>query len=60
VQREPSEKCKHHMMGPKTCHHPKKKRKKKKKKKGILTIRERKIACFNAVFFLTNTEFVFM
>jgi hypothetical protein len=36
------------------------KKEKKKEKKGKLTIRERKIACFNAVFFLTNTEFVFM
>lgn len=48
------------MMGPKTCHHPKKKETKRRKKKGKLTIRVRKIPCFNAVFFLTNTEFVFM
>jgi hypothetical protein len=33
VQREPSEKCKHHMMGPKTCHHPKKKEEKEEKKR---------------------------
>ena len=32
MQKEPSEKCKHHMMGPKTCHHPRKKGEKEEKK----------------------------